>query len=46
MAVLERSRRTGSGTDKSNKHYKYTIDEASQVVLEFSDKTNYLDLSD
>ena len=46
MAVLERSRRTGSGTDKSNKHYKYTLDEASQVALEFGDKSNYLDLSD
>ena len=28
MAVLETSRRAGSGSDRSNKHYKYTLNEA------------------
>ena len=35
-----------SGRDKSNTHYKYTIDEALQVALEFDDDSNYSDLSD
>ena len=39
---------TDSGIDnvKHNKHHKYTLDEALQAVLEFSDESDYSDLSD
>ena len=45
MTVLETSWMTGSGSDKSNKHYKHTVDEALPVVLDFDDERNYSDLS-
>ena len=44
MIELETS--SSSDNDKHNKHHKYTVDEALQVVLEFSDEIGYLDLSD
>ena len=46
MAVIETRKRAESGSDKSNKHHKYTLDEALPVALEFDDKSNYWDLSD
>ena len=45
MAVIETSKRAESGSDKSNKHHKYTLDEALPVP-EFDDESNYWDLSD
>ena len=36
----------GSGSDESNKYYKYTQDQGLQLELEFDDKSNYSDLSD
>ena len=44
MIELETS--SSSDNDKHNKHHKYTVDEALQVVLEFSDEIGYSDLSD
>ena len=39
---------TGSDrdNDKHNKHHKYTLDEALQVVPKFRDESDYSDLSD
>lgn len=36
----------GSDNDKTDKHHKYTPDEASQAALEFNDDSHYLDFSD
>ena len=34
MAELETSKRAGRGSDKSNKHHKYTLDEViTQIYL-------------
>ena len=44
MIELETS--SSSDNDKHNKHHKHTVDEALQVVLEFSDEIGYSDLSD
>ena len=46
MAELETSRRACSDSDKTNKHRKFTLDEALQELLEFDDEINYSDLSD
>ena len=43
LKVLETS--SGSENDQHNKH-KYTLDEALQPVLEFTDESYYSDLSD
>ena len=40
MAELETERRAGSGSDKTNKHHKYKLDEALQVMLEFDDESS------
>ena len=34
----------GGDNNKNNKHYKYTLDETLQAVLEFDDESNYSDL--
>ena len=44
LKVLETS--SGSENDKHNNQYKYTLDEASQPVLEFIGESDYSDLSD
>ena len=46
MLELETSRRAGSGSDKTNKDHKYTLDEALQVMLGFVDESNNCYLSD
>ena len=46
MLELEPSSRADSDSDKTNKHHKYTLDEALQAVLEFDDESDYSDLSD
>ena len=44
LKLLETS--SGSEKDKQNKWHKYTLDEASQPVFEFINKSDYSDLSD
>ena len=43
-AELETRRKADSASD--NKHHKYTLDKALQVVLEFDDESKYSYLSD
>ena len=45
MTELETSRRAGSSSDKTNKHHKYTLDEALKLMLKFDDECSYWNLS-